>query len=24
LLPYECNEPTWEQYLDSLRTKAGE
>jgi hypothetical protein len=23
LLPYECNEPTWEEHLDSLRTKAG-
>jgi hypothetical protein len=24
LLPYECNEPTWEEYLDSLREQAAE
>jgi hypothetical protein len=23
LLPYECNEPTWEEYLNSLREHAG-
>jgi hypothetical protein len=24
LLPYECNEPTWEEHLDSLREQAKE